>query len=105
MATIAIELDRDKLRAFCDQWKISEFALFGSVVRPEEFRPDSDVDVLVRFAPGASPTLFEFIHAQEELAGIVGRRVDLVQREAVEESTNRFRKRSILNSAVLLDVA
>jgi predicted nucleotidyltransferase len=38
MATIAIDLDRDKLRAFCEKWKITEFALFGSVVGPEEFR-------------------------------------------------------------------
>jgi predicted nucleotidyltransferase len=105
MATIAIHVDRDQLHAFCQKWKITEFALFGSVVRPEEFRDDSDVDVLVRFAGDAQWSLFEFIHAQEELAAIFGRRVDLVQREAIEESTNRFRKRSILNSAVLLDVA
>jgi predicted nucleotidyltransferase len=105
MATIAIDVDRDQLHSFCQKWKITEFALFGSVVRPEEFREDSDVDVLVRFAPDAQWSLFEFIHAQEELAAIFGRRVDLVQRTAIEESTNRFRKRSILSSAVLLDVA
>lgn len=105
MASIAIEIDKDKLRDFCRRWKITEFALFGSVVRPEEFRADSDVDVLVRFAPDAKWSLFDFIHAQDELAEIFGRPVDLVERMAVEESENRFRKRSILNSVVLLDVA
>jgi predicted nucleotidyltransferase len=105
MATLAIEIDKDRLRDFCQRWKITDFALFGSVVRPEEFGPDSDVDVLVRFAPAAPWTLFDFVRAQAELAEIFGRPVDLVEREAVEKSDNRFRKRSILNSAVLLDVA
>ena len=105
MATLAIDVDRDKLHAFCEKWKITEFALFGSAVRPEVFRSDSDVDVLVRFAPDAPWSLFDWVHMEDELAGIFGRRVDLVEREAVEESANRFRKRSILDSAVDLDVA
>ena len=105
MPTLAIEIDKARLRDFCQRWKITEFALFGSVVRPEEFGPDSDVDVLVRFAPDAGWGLFEFVRAQDELVDIFGRPVDLVEREAVEKSDNRFRKRSILNSAVLLDVA
>ncbi len=105
MTTVAIEIDKDKLRDFCRRWKITEFALFGSAVRPEEFRPDSDVDVLVRFAAGARWTMYEFVRAQDELSEIFGRPVDLVEREAVESSDNRFRKRAILNSAVLLDVA
>jgi predicted nucleotidyltransferase len=105
MATVAIEIPKDELRAFCAKWKVTELALFGSVTRPEEFREDSDVDVLVRFAPDAKWTLFEFVHAQDELAELFGRPVDLVEWEAVEQSANRFRKRSILNSVVLLDVA
>lgn len=105
MATIAIEIDKDKLRDFCRRWKITEFALFGSVTRPEEFRADSDVDVLVRFEREAKWSLFDVIAAQEELSAIFGRKVDLVERHLVEESSNRFRKRAILNSAVLLDVA
>ncbi len=105
MPDIAIEIDKDKLRDFCRRWKITEFALFGSVVRPQEFRKDSDVDVLVRFEPDAPWTLFEWVTMEEELAAIFCRGVDLVEREAVEGSDNRFRRRSILNSAVLLDVA
>lgn len=105
MASIAIDIDRDKLRDFCRRWKITEFALFGSVTRPEEFRSDSDVDVLVRFAPDAHITLYDIVHMQDELREIFGRDVDLVERDVVEQSLNRFRKRSILRSVVLLDVA
>ena len=105
MPDIAIEIDKDKLRDFCRRWKITEFALFGSVLRPVEFRGDSDVDVLVRFAEGTKWGLFDIVHAQDELAEIFGHDVELVERRLVEQSDNRFRKRSILNSAVLLDVA
>ena len=49
MATLALSLPEDAIREFCRRWKISEMALFGSVLRPD-FRPDSDVDVLVSFA-------------------------------------------------------
>jgi predicted nucleotidyltransferase len=103
--SIAIDIPREQLREFCRKWKVTEFALFGSVTRPEEFRADSDVDVLARFAPDAPWTLFDWVHMEDELARIFGRSVDLVERQAVEKSDNRFRKRSILESAVGLDVA
>jgi uncharacterized protein len=102
---LAIDIDKERLRDFCRRWKITEFALFGSVTRPEQFHDGSDVDVLVRFSPDAPWTLLEWVTMEEELASIFHRPVDLVERAAVEESDNRFRKRSILNSVVLLDVA
>jgi predicted nucleotidyltransferase len=105
MPDLAIEIDKEKLRDFCRRWKITEFALFGSATRPEEFGDESDVDVLVRFDPTAPWSLFEWVTMEQELAAIFSRRVDLVEREAVEQSDNRFRRRSILNSVVLLDVA
>ncbi len=49
-----ILFDKGKLTEFCKRWQIVEMALFGSVLR-DDFRPDSDVDVLVRFAPDARP--------------------------------------------------
>jgi predicted nucleotidyltransferase len=103
--SIAIEIPKEQLREFCRKWKVTEFALFGSVTRPEEFREDSDVDVLARFEPDAPWTLFDWVHMEDELARIFGRAVDLVERQAVEKSDNRFRKRSILESAVDVDVA
>jgi predicted nucleotidyltransferase len=105
MPDIAIEIDKDKLRDFCRRWKVTEFALFGSVVRPEEFREDSDVDVLVRFDGNARWSLYDFMDARDELAEIFGRRVDLAERSGIEQSRNYLRREEILTSAVLLDVA
>ena len=82
----------DRLEAFCRKWGIAELALFGSVLR-DDFGPDSDVDVLVRYTPDAQPSLFD--HVDE----IFGRPVDLLSRKAIERSRNPFRRRSILDSA------
>ncbi len=92
-----IEIPKEEFAAFCRKWKIEEAWLFGSALR-EDFRPDSDVDVLVRFAPGAKWNLFDLVTMRDELAGIFGRKVDLVERAAVERSTNPFRKRHILRN-------
>jgi len=71
---------------------------FGSVLR-EDFRPDSDVDVLVSFLPETPWGLFDHVRMEEELSGLLGRRVDLVNRKAVERSTNWIRRDAILASA------
>ena len=68
-----------------------------SVLR-DDFRPDSDVDVLVSFTPDARWGLFDLVHMEDELAAILGRKVDLVEREAVERSENYIRRRHILES-------
>jgi predicted nucleotidyltransferase len=81
-----IPVSQAQIEAFCRKWKIREFALFGSVLR-DDFRPDSDVDVLVEFEPSSRHTLFEFFDMQEELKRMFGRPVDLVQKSAV---TNPF---------------
>lgn len=82
---------------FCRKWQVTEFALFGSVLR-DDFGPDSDVDVLVAFAPEARHSLFDLVHMEDELRGIFGRDVDLVTRRAVERGTNAWRRQSILGS-------
>ena len=105
MPDIAIDIDKDKLRDFCRKWKITEFALFGSATRPEEFREDSDVDVLVSFEPEPGWSLLDHVDMQAELREIFHRDVDLLTRPSVERSLNRFRRESILTSAVQLDVA
>ncbi len=96
--TARIAIDRERLRDFCRRWQISELALFGSVLR-DDFRPESDVDVLVTFAPGANRSLFDYSAMEEELAAILGRKVDLVNRQAIEQSANWLRRRAILESA------
>ncbi len=93
-----IPIDREKIAEFCRRWKITEFALFGSVLR-DDFRPDSDVDVLVTFAPDAEWSLFDDVDMEEELSAIFGRKVDLVSRRAVERSDNWIRRKAILSTA------
>jgi hypothetical protein len=88
----------DALAAFCRKWKITELALFGSVLR-EDFSPDSDVDVLVVFSPDSSWTLLDVIGAEEELGRLFGRSVDLVEKQTVEQSENPIRRDRILTSA------
>jgi predicted nucleotidyltransferase len=105
MPDIAIPIDKDQLRDFCRRWKITEFALFGSATRPEEFRSDSDVDVLVRFEPAAKWDLSAWIDMRDELGGIFGREVDLAERDGVEQMRNYLRRAAILETAVVLDVA
>ena len=99
-----IVLDQERLEAFCRKWDVAELSLFGSVLR-DDFRPDSDVDVLVSFAEGARRSLFDLVAMEEELRGILGRDVDLVERKAVERSENYLRRRRILRSAEPLYVA
>ena len=94
----------DRIDAFCRKWEIVEFALFGSVLR-DDFGPESDVDVLVSFAPGAGRTLFDLVDMEDELVEIFGRPVDLSTRAGVEESENPFRRRAILDSARVIYAA
>ncbi len=98
MSEPRIALPKDKIIDYCRRWRIVEFSLFGSVLR-EDFRPDSDVDILVTFAPDARWTLLDHVEMQEELKGILGRNVDLVSRRGIEHSRNKFRRKAILDSA------
>ena len=95
--SVQIQVDPAKIAEFCRKWKITEFALFGSVLR-DDFRLDSDVDVLVTFASEAEWSLFDIVHMQDELKEIFGREVDLLEKEVVEKSRNYFRRKHILNS-------
>jgi len=93
-----ISIDHEKIAAFCQKWKITEFSLFGSVLR-EDFGPDSDVDVLVTFADDARWSLFDIVHMEDELKEIFGRNVDMAERKAIEHSENYIVRRGILSSA------
>ena len=98
------ELPEERIKVFCRKWRIVEFSLFGSVLR-EDFRPDSDVDVMVSFAPDARWSLRDVVEMERELGEALGHRVDLVERSAVERSHNYIRRRHILNSAEPVYVA
>ena len=91
---LPIDLPLYRIAAFCERWKITEFALFGSVLR-EDFRPDSDVDVLVSFQPRAPWSLWDLVEMQEELGAIFGRPVDLIEKEGLR---NPYRRHEILST-------
>ena len=75
MMSARISIDRERIAEFCRRNHIRKLSLFGSVLR-DDFRPDSDVDVLVEFEPGHTPGL-AFFAMQRELSAILGRNVDL----------------------------
>ncbi|HEY3376088.1 MAG TPA: nucleotidyltransferase family protein [Armatimonadota bacterium] len=92
--TDRITIDREQLAAFCRRNQIVRLALFGSVLR-DDFRPDSDVDVLVWFAPERHVTLFDMVEMEEELATIIGRKVDL----RTPEDLSRLFRAEVVNEA------
>ncbi|GAB4470825.1 MAG: nucleotidyltransferase family protein [Elainellaceae cyanobacterium] len=104
MPTLNIQIPEDKLAEFCQRWKVSELALFGSVLR-DDFRPDSDIDVLITFAPGAKRGLLTLVKMKYELGSLLGREVDLVSKYAVETSHNWIRRNEILGTAQVVYVA
>jgi predicted nucleotidyltransferase len=104
MLEAVIPIPRSALTDFCQRWKVSELALFGSVLGGD-FRPESDVDVLVTFLPEAEWSLLDHVQMKEELSTLLGRKVDLVSRRAVERSENWLHRRAILESAEVVYAA
>lgn len=99
-----LDLERSEVASFCRRWKVRELAAFGSVLR-EDFRTESDVDLLVTFEPDANWGLLDQATMENELTELLGRKVDLVSRRAVEQSTNWIRRKAILESAEIVHVA
>ena len=87
-----LEVDQERIKEFCQRWKIAEFSLFGSVLR-EDFSPESDVDVLISFEPDIPWSLFDWMDMIDELKSIFGRNVDLVEKSGLR---NPFRRHEIL---------
>jgi predicted nucleotidyltransferase len=98
MVNAQISLPMEEIAAFCKNWRIAELSLFGSVLR-EDFRPTSDIDFLVTFAADAHWGLLEHVEMTNELSAMLGRKVHLASRRAIESSDNYIRRRQILTSA------
>jgi uncharacterized protein len=94
-------LPRKKIAEFCKRWSITEFSVFGSVLR-EDFRPDSDIDVLVSIDPTAHIGLLEIAKIQIELEVMFKHPVDLVEKERLRYP---YRKNEILRTAELVYTA
>lgn len=88
-----VTFDERAVAEFCQRWRIIELSLFGSVLR-DDFRPDSDVDVLVEFEEGAPWSYWDWGAMTEQLAAIFGRPIDLVEKRSV---VNPYRRQHILS--------
>ena len=98
-----LDLLQKRISEFCTRWRISEFALFGSVLR-DDFDAESDLDILVAFAPYADWSLLDHVQMEQELEALLGRKVDLLSRRSVERSRNWLRRKEILDTAEVVDV-
>jgi predicted nucleotidyltransferase len=95
-----ISIPEETIRDFCQRHKIKNLAFFGSILGPD-FKPESDVDVLVEFEPGYVPG-FEFFSMQEELTEIIGRQVEL---HTPNFLSSHFRENVIKEAQVLYATA
>ena len=96
-----IHIPTEDIQTFCTKWQITEFALFGSVLR-DDFRPDSDIDVMVQFHADAHPTLFDLVYMENELKDLFQRNIDLITRKGIESSRNYLRRNAILSSVQVI---
>ncbi len=104
MTTKNLDLPITQIKELCDRHQITEFALFGSVLR-DDFKPTSDIDVLITFAPNARKGLLTLARIKHELEDLFGREVDISTRRSIEQSPNTARSQNILQSAQVLYVA
>ena len=93
-----ITLPIGPIAEFCRRWKIRELAVFGSFLR-EDFGDHSDIDLLIDPTTGSSWTFSDLLAMEQEMATLLGRKVELVERASVERSRNYIRRRHILATA------
>lgn len=96
-----LQASPDQIVALCQQWQILELSLFGSILR-DDFRPDSEVDLLVTFATDAHLSLLDLVELQHQFESLFGRSVDVIEKQTIEASPNWIRRNAILNSAATI---
>jgi len=101
MQNTPLPISKIELAEFCRRWLIAVLAVFGSALR-EDFNANSDIDLLVSFAPEARWSLLDHIEIEEEFSKLLGRPVDLVSKRAVTRSDNWIRRKSILENAQII---
>jgi uncharacterized protein len=99
-----LNLTTAQIKELCDRWQIIEFAVFGSVLR-DDFKPTSDIDVLITFSPDARKGLLTLARIKHELEELVNREVDISTKKSIEQSQNTIRSHDILRSARVIYVA
>ena len=93
-----LQASPSQIADFCQRWNIIELALFGSILR-DDFRPDSDIDILASFAPNTCWNLFDFIQMQEQLETMLGRDVDFTHKQQIK---NPFSRAAILETCHII---
>ena len=93
-----VSIPMDRLSDYCRANGIARLDVFGSALRTD-FGPESDIDLLVEFEPDRKLGLFDFSRIEQYFSDLFGRKVDLVERSAVERSRNYIRRAAILESA------
>lgn len=101
---LKIQIPQQELTEFCQKWKIQELSFFGSVLR-EDFRPDSDIDILVSFEADSAWGLLELVRMRRQLKELLGREIDLLTKKSIEQSHNWIRRQEILGTAQVIYVA
>jgi uncharacterized protein len=101
---IRIAIGQQAILAFCRRWGVTELDLFGWAIR-DDFRADSDVDVLGSFSDDRRPTLLALLQMEAELVQLFGRKVDLLESRSVARSDNYIRRKHILAHRAPLYVA
>ncbi|MEN9521525.1 MAG: hypothetical protein RLZZ381_4113 [Cyanobacteriota bacterium] len=96
-----LNITPEEIAKLCQQWNITELTLFGSVLS-QRFNADSDVDILIRFAPDARQGLLTLSKIKHELEIKIRRKVDISLRESIENSENWIRRHEILKTAQVI---
>ncbi|MGB3493147.1 MAG: nucleotidyltransferase domain-containing protein [Elainellaceae cyanobacterium] len=91
-------ISNDDIATFCQHWEITHLALFGSVLR-DDFKDESDIDLLIAFTPEARQGLLTLAKIKHELESLLKRPVDIVVKSSIESSENWIRRHEILGSA------
>lgn len=96
-----LNISTDEIAQFCQHWNIIEMSLFGSVLS-DRFHANSDIDILIRFAPSARQGLLTLAKIKHELENSIGREVDIAVKESIENSENWIRRQEILKTAQVI---
>ena len=101
---LRMPLPMAQIASFCRRWSIARLEVFGSALR-DDFRPDSDLDLVATYAPEARWSLLDRVRMKLELEDMLGREVDLLNRRALEKASSRARAAAILTQAEPIYVA
>jgi len=101
-----LNLTLEQLAEFCQQHHILELSLFGSILR-DDFHAESDIDMLVVFDRKDNPhlSLMDLVGIEYQLEDMVGRKVDLIEKRSIIDSSNWIRRKHILNTAQVIYVS